>query len=388
MFVFEIGMLMAIKNTIQYAELDQFRLDPMNPRFGRIFGDDEPTPKRILDEMEDWKLDELAVSFLSSGGFWVQEAVLVLPEKIGKKNILTVVEGNRRIAALIKLKAVIESDITIKSAKWRQIAALAESSPPSKALFAKIPYLSIDDRKDVDEFLGFRHVTGIEEWQPAEKAAYIAKLVDERSMTFEQVMRKIGSKTQTVRQNYATYRLFRQMEDAGVLPDEGVQNRFSVLYLSLRTPGVQKRLGIDLQAMPKKTGYPVPKNKQDMLDHFARWIFGDAKIPPLFSDSRKTDEFGRILESDRAYEYLRDNKDARFEQARVLAGGDLPETISNIKKASEHIRLALAQAHLYQTDEKLLVAMNEFGKDAVQLMSVFKQHKDEFSRLAKEAFGL
>ena len=379
---------MAISKIIQYASLDQFRLDPMNPRFGRIFGDDEPTPKRILDEMEDWKLDELAVSFLSSGGFWIQEAVLVLPEKIGKKNVLTVVEGNRRIAALIKLRTAIGGEIPAKSNKWRQIAALAESSPPAKELFSQIPYLAIDDRRDVDEFLGFRHVTGIEEWQPAEKAAYIAKLVDERNMTFEQVMRKIGSRTPTVKQNYMAYRLLCQMENAGVLPDEGRQNRFSVLFLSLRTPGVQKRLGFDLQAKPQNANFPVPQEKQDELVHFARWIFGDEDTPPLFSDSRNVDAFGRILESDRAYEYLRDNKDARYEQARVLAGGDLPETIANVKKASEHIRLALAQAHLYQTDEKLFAAMRDFGKDAIQLMSVFKQHKEEYRQLAKDVLGL
>ena len=33
-------------------------------------------------------------------------------------------------------------------------------------------------------------------------------------MTYQEVMRKIGSKTPTVRQNYISYRLLLQMEDS------------------------------------------------------------------------------------------------------------------------------------------------------------------------------
>jgi len=377
---------MAISREIQYEKLDKFRLDPLNPRLGRTFGGSEPSQKQIVDEMDDWKLDELAISFLSSGGFWTQEAILVLPEKIGKRDCLTVVEGNRRIAALMKLQSLIEERPT-KAKKWRNIAALAVERPPSPDLFDKIPYLTIDQRSDVDEYLGFRHVTGIEEWHPAEKAAYIAKLIDARGMAYEEVMRKIGSKTNTVRQHYIAYRLFLQMQEAEVLPDTGVENRFSVMYLSLRTPGVQQRLGLDLMAAPEQARTPVISDKTDVLPHFARWIYGDDDNAPLFSDSRLVDTFGRILESDRAFEYLRENKDARFEHARVMAGDDLPETVSNVKRASEHIRLALSQAHLYKDDTKLLDVMDDFSADAIQLMSVFKQKHEAFRSRMAETFG-
>lgn len=378
---------MAISKEIEYAKLEQFQLDSQNPRFGRDFRAPNPSQMRILDEMEDWKLDELAVSFLSSGGFWVQEAVLVLPEKKGKSEIFIVVEGNRRIATLIKLKAAIEDVTTAKSKKWRDIAALAKENPPSKDLFNRIPYLRITDRKDVDEFLGFRHVTGIEEWHPAEKAAYIAKLIDERGMTYEDVMRKIGSKTSTVRQHYIAYRLMEQMKKEDVLPEEGVQNRFSVMYLSLRTPGVQNRLGLDMQGSPRHNKFPVKKEYLPNLGHFARWIFGDDSRPPLFTDSRQVDAFGNLLESDEAFKYLRDDKDARFELAKIKAGGDLPETITNVKKASGHIRMALSQAHRYTNKPDLRDAMKDFGNDAIHLMGVFRNLQAEFRRTIEDTFN-
>jgi hypothetical protein len=378
---------MAISKEIQYASLDEFRLDPENPRLGNLFDGKTPSQKQILDEMEDWKLDELAISFLSSGGFWVQEALLAIQEKkVGNKTVLTVVEGNRRLAALMKLRELTDGT-AVKSAKWRQIAALADESPPNAALFKKIPYLLVDSRRDVDEYLGFRHVTGIEEWHPAEKAAYIAKLVDERGMSYDEVMRKIGSKTPTVRQHYIAYRLLCQMREADVLPDKGIQSRFSVMYLSLRTPGVQQRLGINLSAEPDAARKPVSREYEDVLPHFARWLFGNEENDALFSDSRQVDAFGALLESDQAFDYLRRTKDARFDTARRLAGGDLPETVENVKKASEHIRLALSQAHLFKDDEKLLRAIDEFGADAIQLMSVFNRKHATFRKRIEEIWN-
>jgi uncharacterized protein YerC len=379
---------MAINNKIEYEKLEKFQLDSQNPRFERDFRESNPTHNRFMNEMEEWKLDELAVSFLSCNGFWVQEAVLVLLEKRGKSDFFTVIEGNRRIAALYKLRTIIEDPSAIKSKKWRDIAALAEQNKikATNILFNEIPYIRIEKREDVDEFLGFRHVTGIEEWQPAEKAAYIAKLIDERKMTYEEVMQKIGSRTTTVRQLYITFRLMEQMREEDILPKEGVQNRFSVMYLSLRTPGVQQRLGLDMQGLPDRNRYPVEKKNLPHLKHFARWIFGEDSHSPLFSDSRQVDAFGGLLENDEAFKYLCENKDARFDTARTIAGGDLSETIINVKKASEYIRMALSQAHRYPNDKKLQNVMKDFSNDAIHLMSVFQKLQSVFREIIEDKF--
>lgn len=376
---------MAISREIQYASLEQFRVDPENPRLRHLFEGIQPTQNQILEELENFKLDELAVSFISSGGFWVQEAVLVLPEKIDGTNFLTVVEGNRRIAALMKLQSMLGST-SARSSKWRGIAALAVSHPPSPELFAKIPYLTIDERSDVDEYLGFRHVTGIEQWNPPEKAAYIAKLIDERGMSYEDVRRKIGSKAPVVRQLYIAYRIYCQLQEADALPEKEV-GRFSVLYLSLRTPGVQKRLGLDMNASPDEAKVPVRQEYESVLPHFGRWMYGDDASPPIFTDSRQVDLFGRILESDEAFNYLCENKDARFEHARILMDGDHPEAVHNVKKASEYIRLALAQAHRYTDMPDLQKAMKDFSTDAFQLMSVFSEMHPDFRNQFQRKIG-
>ena len=124
-------------------------------------------------------------------------------------------------------------------------------------------------------FFGFRHVTGIKEWNPAEKAEYIANLIESHKMNYDEIRRKIGSKTDTVRQNYISYRLLLQMEGEDEIDLRRVEDKFSVLYLSLRSAGVQKYLQIDIQAEPGKARRPVPTSRLEALAKFALWMFGD-----------------------------------------------------------------------------------------------------------------
>jgi hypothetical protein len=326
--------------------------------------------------MKDWTLDELAVSFLESGGFWTHEALLVTKEKLYGKTRLVVIEGNRRLAALMLLHDALNGNPA--SRKWEEIA---ESGRPSRDLFTRIPYIEIGSRDEVEAFLGFRHVTGIKEWKPAEKAEYISHLIDDRGMGYVEVMRKIGSKTQAVRQNYISYRLLLQIEESvDEIPLENIEDRFSVMYLSLRTQGVQKYLQIDIQADPKKARTPVPRNHLNALANFALWLFGNDTRPPVFTDSRKVDDFGMILQSNKAVQYLERSPNPSFEVAYRMAGGDEPEIIRLIETAADNVELALTRAHLYTKSKKLQLAVERLGADAYQLLRVFPDIRESLDK--------
>jgi hypothetical protein len=358
---------MTIDTEIKYATIDELYLDPTNPRLGRSNTSSKLRQDKILELMKDWTLDELAFSFLENG-FWPQEALLVIKESLYSKTHLVVIEGNRRLAALKYLKDAIDGNPA--SRKWKEIANSKEAPPK---LFERIPYMETDSRKDLEAFLGFRHVTGIKEWKPAEKAEYIAKLIEESHMSYEDVMRKIGSKTQTVRQNYISYRLLLQMEDQEDISLEQVEEKFSVLYLSLRTTGVQKYLQIDIKADPERAKYPVPPKKLKALANFALWLFGTEKRQPLFTDSRLVDEFGIILESRQAVSYLERTERPNFEVAFRTAGGDEPELIKHVERAADNVELALTIAHRHTVSEKLQLAVKRFGADAIQLLHIFPE---------------
>ena len=267
---------------IETASLDELNLDAKNPRLGRHRVEQELSQDEVLQLMkEEWSLEEVAVSLLESG-YWPQEAVIAVREDVGrKKNALVVIEGNRRLAALKLIFRTRDGDET--SQKWKE---LIEGYPVAAfARLERIPYISQPSRQSVRAYLGFRHVTGIKEWNPAEKAQFIAELIEKEKLTYDQVRKRIGSKTPAVRQNYISYRLLLQMEDRSEEIDvRKVEQRFSVLYLSLRTEGVRRYLQINISADPQTARKPVPDERLEQLANFARWLFGDEDHEPVVAD--------------------------------------------------------------------------------------------------------
>ncbi|MGB8656485.1 MAG: hypothetical protein WCE90_01705 [Candidatus Zixiibacteriota bacterium] len=367
---------MAISEELKYADLEELYIDPLNPRLGRGDVAEDISQAKVLELMKDWTLDELAVSFLESGGFWTQEALLVTKEKLKGKERLVVIEGNRRLAALKYLKDALEGNPA--SPRWKEIARGAK---PPKDLFTRIPYILVDSRKDIESFLGFRHVTGIKEWKPAEKAEFIARLIDDRGFSYEEVRRKIGSKTPTVRQNYISYRMLLQIKDSDQqIPKENFEERFSVMFLSLREKGVQKFLQIAIMAEPKKAQKPVPRTHLKALGNFALWLFGDENREPLFTDSRQVTKFGRILESRDALEYLERTENPNFEVAHQLAGGDEPEIAKQLEKAADNIEVSLTRVHLYKKSKDIRKAVSRLVADSMQLFEIFPDIKTQVEK--------
>ncbi len=367
---------MAISTELRYAKLDELHLDPMNPRLGRgNTGRDVPQDK-VLELMKDFTLDELAISFLKGGGFWTHEALLVAEEELYGQPRLVVIEGNRRLAALKYLRNALNGRPS--SRKWQEIAQIAE---PRLDLFTKIPYFKVDSREEIEAFLGFRHVTGIKQWEPPEKAEFIARLIDVRGMSYEEAMRRIGSKTPTVRQHYIAYRMLLQISNSVEdFSSEYAEGRFSVMYLSLRTRGVQEYLQIDIMADPDTARVPVPKSHLEALGNFALWLFGKKNQSPLFTDSRLVDDFGRILESSQAVEYLERTERPRFEVALQMAGGDEPEIVRLLERAADNIELSLTRAHLHKTSSKIHRAVERVGADAKQLLNIFPKIREKLEK--------
>jgi hypothetical protein len=368
---------MAISKSLNHEKIGAILLDPQNPRLGRHNVEKNLSQDQILKIMERYTLDELVVSFLESG-FWPQEALLVVEERLPRKTQKSkiVVEGNHRLAALKLIDMAIRGE-TVPS--W--VSELVEEADKSrvKALLDHIPYLLVDDRDDVAAYLGFRHVTGIKQWDPAEKAEYISKLIDKKHMSYQEVMRKIGSKVPAVRQHYISYRILLQMEDEEGIDVKSVEEKFSVLYLSLRTQGVQKYLQIDIKADPDRAKLPVPKEQLEHLKRFATWLFGNKqqKIRPVITDSRDVDGFARLLVSERSLNYMERTAEPKFDVAIRLAGVEEHEVREMIDRASDSIEEALGVVHHHSDSRMVRKAVDRLGRDTLELLNKFPHIKEE-----------
>src|SRR5205807_548398 len=101
-------------------------------------------------------------------GFFSSEPLIVIEaDEVDGKQMYTVVEGNRRLTALrllddAELRKTLEADD-----EWN---TLAEET----ALPEAIPTVVAPSREMVAPIVGYRHISGIEEWDPDAKARFIA----------------------------------------------------------------------------------------------------------------------------------------------------------------------------------------------------------------------
>ena len=353
---------------IEYTALDQIALDPKNPRLGRLAHNKNLAQDEIFNLMRDWSLEELATSFLESG-FWAHEAVLCVEEEVHGDVRLVVIEGNRRIAALKRLKMAFDGDET--SRKWLDI--IGETAEP-KTLFSEVPFIRLDSRNEVDAFLGFRHVTGIKEWAPPEKAQFIAKLIDENGLSYRDVMRQIGSKTPTVQRNYIAYSILIQMEETEGLDVGKVEDKFSVLFLSLARSDVREFLGVKekFEVSPDQVKPPVSAEFVQNLKEYSRWLFGDEENAPVVTDSRQVDKFAKVLASKEGLDYLRTVKRPSLEKAFVIAGGDQEELYELMSTAAYNVEEALSSIHHYADDERLIRIVQRLSANVSQINKIFE----------------
>jgi len=333
---------MAIRKTLEYKRIEHLKLDPLNPRLGRDkrrarLGQDE-----LLREMSHWTLEELIDSFSQAGGFWTQDALIVTeePQVDGEDQTYLVIEGNRRVAALKTLHKAIKGDM----APPRWLADRLDTFKPDleDELFTQLPVLVADSRDDVAAYLGFRHVTGIKQWRPAEKAEFIANLVDQYGLSYRDVAKQIGSRSDTVRQNYIAFKMLLQMEEMENFDWSEVEERFSLLFLSLRSEGTREFLGVQLKGERPPNTNPIPEEKKDDTQQFVAWLFGSKEEKAVVRDSRNVDRFGEILSEPRAVDYLRSVKRPNFETAYSLtSSADL--VVEPLNEAARSIRLALSE---------------------------------------------
>ena len=356
-----------MQQEIQYAELDRYALDPNNPRLGRSLQRANLSQDEILEKMNSWSLEEIATSFLESG-FWAHEAVLCVEEEIEGGNRLVVIEGNRRIAALLRLRRTYAGDE--RSRRWLE---MVNDQPVPVQMFERVPYILLDSRSEVDAFLGFRHVTGIKEWAPPEKAQFIAKLIETNGLSYRAVMRQIGSKTETVKRNYIAFCIFEQMEKLEQIDIQKVEAKFSVLFLSLRSGYVQDFLGIreKFSVPPEEVKPPIDPGSVGKLGEYVRWLFGDVENSPVVTDSRDVDKFARVLASEEGLQYLRSVKRPSLEKAFVIAGGDQEELFDLITTAAYNVEESLSSIHHHADDKNLRNTVKRLNANVKQLCRIF-----------------
>jgi hypothetical protein len=333
------------------VKVDALRLDPKNPRLPER---DKPRSQDELVSLlaEDYSLIELGRS-MADNGFFSEEPLAVIQDPNSKdKNQYTVIEGNRRLAAL-KLINDHALRTRLKLGEWDEIASSAKFD------VSEVPVIAYQDREQLLTFMGYRHITGVKPWEPLAKARFINSLIVDHDMDFQEAARCVGSKANAIKLHYMGYRVYLQARNVFGIDVSGLEKAYGVFTRALSSAPLKEHIGITASKektdRPSVLVAPVPKARADNLKEFVSWIAGADEQSPVISDSREITTLGAVVAAPPALALLRVSRN--LEAARQLTAGEETRILEHLAKASYHLDEALKDAHRHKKAKKVDVGV-------------------------------
>lgn len=356
-------------NTIEIP-LDQLWLDPQNPRLP--LSQRGKKEEAVIDYMlRDEGLLELMAS-IGETGYSPAEPLLVIKRDSGG---FTVVEGNRRLAALKLLNGIYTPSMRANLVK--EIINSAKQKP------SKIPAIEYSSRDAILSYLGYRHITGIKQWDSLAKARYLHDLYSRAAGggksdlggVYSSLARTIGSRADYVKRLLVGYKVMEYLNDQAYLGIKGMTEddiHFSVLTTALNYENILKYVGLD-SLEPDKT-LDVGCIKKDEMKELIEWLFVPVKEgPPRVPESRALRDLNRILDPE-ASEALQEFKSgATLAEALVFTQAPNESFSSLLIEAIDNLKAAKGQTeHLSLESERIAIWTKNLKEISNLTSSLFK----------------
>jgi len=229
-----------------HLDIEQLLLNPNNYRFLDMKEYVRVDPRRFHEERVQnraWSLIELDGSdelralkeSIQANGYVPLEALVVRPYPY-QENKYVVVEGNRRVAAMVWLIRDQEAG-----------AAVSQELVDS---FNQLPAIVLDP--DAPEYenlqhvlMGLRHVSGIKEWGGYQRARLVVELVDEQRLAISDAAKAIGMTSHEATRRYRAFKALEQMQQDEEFGPQARPEMYRLFHEAVAQPKVKEWLGWD-----------------------------------------------------------------------------------------------------------------------------------------------
>ncbi|BCG65736.1 MAG: hypothetical protein methR_P3588 [Methyloprofundus sp.] len=255
-----------MNKNIKYIPLNNLSLDLENPRLPLAFRKNQRTQESIINWLlEDASIIELMLA-IGQNDFFIGEALLAIESTESDKYI--VVDGNRRLTALFLL-----NDISLADVHTRKIAKVLKETPFRPT---EIPCIIFQERAEILQYLGYRHITGIKSWSLVAKARYLNSLLEVTqgttlSESARELAKKIGSRSDYVKKILVSYEVYLIIEDEGFYKIPSLdESSLHFIYIadSLAKEHIRQFIAVDLSLEN-----PLEHLNQQHLKELINWFF-------------------------------------------------------------------------------------------------------------------
>lgn len=323
---------METKPKFKTLKLTELKLDSENPRLPKSMHGRSET--EILSYMLlDASLIELMLA-IGENDFFPGEQLLVAKDTDNKYKVI---EGNRRLSAVMLLNN--PELANVQTSKIERVIAERKFKP------TEIPCLIFSSEKEIHNYLGYRHITGIKEWRLLEKARYINSLRNDKFSNSDihqasrAIAKIIGCRQDYVRRILVGFELYKIIEDEAFYRIRDLNDTtfyFNYIADSLNKVNICKFLGVDFTADHPESGV----NKTN-LSKWTHWLFekNDQNKTRLIGDSDDLNSLNAVLGNKEALIAF-DEKSYSLEKAKELTGELDNQFQAFIKKSAESLENA------------------------------------------------
>jgi len=326
---------------VKSIALSNLRLDWENPRLPDELRHPDSTQEQLALYLDE-HFDPIRVGeSISRHGFFVSEPLIALAEN----SHFRVVEGNRRLTALLAITGgPLRTSLIAQTPAWDGLETLDGD--------IDVPVVLIQERSEVDALLGFRHISGIEPWDPFAQARFIARLAQE-TQDFEVVADRVGRELTTVRAMYRDHDIVEQARDEFDLDTSKVEESFGVFSYAMGIRNLREYIGAPAPRFVDLEYYPVPETNKEKVRRLFTYMFGDERNRGrVITDSRQLRKLGAVLA---------DTSGAAERELRST--NDLDAALEATVRAEERARRALTRANALIGQTHRIVSSNGFNRE-------------------------
>ena len=339
--------------------IDDLEFDKRNPRLPTTVGTKESDIIKYLATKTG--IADLMIS-IGENGFFPGEAIVVMPAKNDK---YTVLEGNRRLAAL---KLLEDPGLTVDRSSITRASKEAKNKP------TKIPAYIVKSRDEALQYLGFRHISGVQRWDPLAKARYLKLLFEKASGEPEErcreVAREIGSRRDAVRRSLDALAAYEAIEERDFFDIDGLDEgsfRFGTFYTAIANAEIASFVGV--REEDGSATHPIANPtflKKEPLKELTDWMFKkDSQGSTRLVESRNIPKLSAIIANSNALEKFRQG--VSLESAYSATKDNKEKFFEDIVKAIEHLKNANSNLHSVSPDDHDMVKRVQEARKALNI---------------------
>jgi hypothetical protein len=315
--------------------------------------------------IEEYDVDELVLSILTAG--WLDYEPLIA-ERDG-----TVIEGNRRLAALRLIE-----DEQLREAVGYKLPKVDPVHPNAHPATVSVRYS--DSREAAYVYIGFKHINGPFKWDALAKAKFAANWVAS-GRDIELVSRTLGDSHNTVLRLVNGWNVLQRARVEGFEPADattGTPFPISHLYTALTRPDVRKYLGIDTPTKGVIEPETIKTQKVGELLRLMNWLYGQRSKGQHSLIRTQNPDLGtlvRIIAHDNTREELIANRD--LDAAAELLTPSHERFEIALRQAARACEEALVASKDYDGSTTLLEIVNNMGKTILTLRQAMQSTKPD-----------